>query len=92
MTVTQWFASVIREWREKIDAWNEAHSYLRFVDNWHKWSPLARCLCKIGRHDFEFYHLRNEDVATLECFYCGRRRNSHKLIETSLLRGRRKLL
>jgi hypothetical protein len=54
---------------------DERFGYLRFVDNWHKHPIVSRIMCKMGRHDFELRELRNGS-AVLECFYCGRLRES----------------
>jgi len=62
----------------RIRGWVERHAYLRFVDNWHKWPPLSRLMCKLGRHDFEFSHTEGE-WGVLECFYCERKRKSHAI-------------
>ena len=59
-----------------IHAWLENRwGYLRFIDNWHKHPTLGRLMCRMGRHDFELQQLR-EKSAILECFYCGRPRES----------------
>lgn len=52
----------------------ERFGYLRFIDNWHKFPPLSRLMCRLGRHDFETESV-GEDHAVLRCFYCeaGRR-------------------
>jgi hypothetical protein len=60
----------------------ERLAYLRFVDNWHKWPPLARLLCKIGRHDYEAERVQVWLRATdLYCFYCGHRKRSFHVNE-----------
>jgi hypothetical protein len=64
---------------KRLREWIENHAYLRFVDNWHKWPPLSWLMCKLGRHDFEFSHIEDDDWAVLECFYCERKRKSHAI-------------
>jgi len=67
---------MLQDWLE-----NSSFGYLRFIDNWHKYPPVSKILCKIGRHDYEPSSVEGKWVM-LYCFYCGHRKKSHLTVLT----------
>ncbi len=49
---------------------------LRTIDNWHKHPWVSKIMCRMGRHDHEFFYMSDDTTARLQCFYCGRRKDS----------------
>jgi hypothetical protein len=63
--------------------YNRINHYM-IIDNIHKHPYVSELMCKLGRHDFEYSSTVYDDQgdpigATLECFYCLRKRNSRKI-------------
>ncbi len=46
------------------------------LENVHKIRFIAKLLCKIGRHDFEYAQSYGVRTALLQCVYCGREKSS----------------
>jgi hypothetical protein len=66
---------------DKLNDYWEQITYYRFIDNWHKFQPLSRLMCKFGRHDYEYFDTLYDgdgipNGVLMERFYCERRKSS----------------
>jgi hypothetical protein len=54
-----------------------------YVDNWHRYPPFSKLLCKVGRHDMSFLTHMQADVQafTLECFRCGHQARIEQVVD-----------
>jgi hypothetical protein len=66
---------------ERLKSYWERITYYQFIDNWHKFQPLSKLMCRAGRHDYEYFDTLYDqdgiaDGALLYCFYCERQKKS----------------